>query len=139
MAQKNPCAKTRSKDNPYEVWESRDGWQWRVLKKCQIDDNKPFARWFCLVTTPQLPEGELGDVYVSEVKRNARRVPFGTERCIDSANGSSFVVGQTVSYDAAAPGIGRVIYKVTRVDDNGRAYGVLIENTMREMTAKEAR
>jgi hypothetical protein len=44
---KNLFAKLRKVDNPYEVWATDDGWEWRVLKKYQVDDDKPFARWFC--------------------------------------------------------------------------------------------
>lgn len=69
---KNPCAKSRPKDKPYEVWKSLDEkWQWHVLKKWQVDDDKPYARWFCLVKSPYMPEGELGDVYVKEIKAHA--------------------------------------------------------------------
>ena len=65
---KNECGKTRPKDNPYEVWESADGeWTWNVLKKWQIDDNKSYARWFCFVTSPFCPQGEMGDVYVHDL------------------------------------------------------------------------
>jgi len=71
----NPFAKTRPADNPYEVWESFDGtWTWHVLKKWQIDDDKPYARWYCLVKTPFVPNGEYGDTYVTEIKANARLV-----------------------------------------------------------------
>ena len=71
---KNLCGKTRDKNQPYEIWTSFDGtWVWRVLKKWQADDNKLYARWFCFVTSPFCPEGELGDVYVSEIKQNAIR------------------------------------------------------------------
>jgi hypothetical protein len=71
-AMKNTCAKSRPKERPYEVWKSHDGsWQWHVLKKWQADDTKPYARWFCWVKTPHVPEGELGDVYVHEIKKNA--------------------------------------------------------------------
>jgi hypothetical protein len=66
---KNPCGKTRKVGNPYEVWKSPDGtWKWEVLKKYQVDDNKPFGRWFCFVTSPYCPDGEYGDVYVGDVK-----------------------------------------------------------------------
>ena len=61
----------RSKENPYEVWVGVDqlvGWKWLVLKKWQADDDKPFARWFCLVYSPFVPDGELGDCYVSDIK-----------------------------------------------------------------------
>jgi hypothetical protein len=72
---KNLCAKTRKPDQPYEVWQSFDGtWKWLVLKKWQADDDKPYARWFCKVITPIVPDGEMGDVYVSDIKSSARRV-----------------------------------------------------------------
>jgi hypothetical protein len=71
---KNECAKTRPASDPYEVWVAGD-WEWRVLKKWQADDNKPQARWFCQVITPFTgPSGDLGDVYVSEIKSVALRV-----------------------------------------------------------------
>ena len=73
---KNLCAKMRPASDPYETWVSYDGsWTWLVLKKWQADDNKPYARWFCKVVTPMTgPSGDLGDVYVSEIKANARKV-----------------------------------------------------------------
>ena len=72
---KNECGKTRPKDNPYEVWVSLDGtWTWKVLKKWQADDDKPYARWFCDVVSPFCPDGEMGDVYVTDIKENARKV-----------------------------------------------------------------
>lgn len=73
-AMKNICNKERSANNPYEIWddsESLPGWEWHVLKKWQADDNKPFARWFCLVKSPIVPEGEMGDVYVAAIKEQA--------------------------------------------------------------------
>ncbi len=75
---KNLCAKTRPESDPYETWISADGsWKWLVLKKWQADDNKPYARWFCKVSSPFVPEGELGDVYVSEIWANARQYESG--------------------------------------------------------------
>lgn len=72
----NECAKTRPLDDPYEIWVSFDGsWEWRVLKKWQIDDDKPYGRWFCGVKSPYTHgEHELGDVYVQEIKQSARKV-----------------------------------------------------------------
>lgn len=70
---KNPCAKTVKRENAYEVW-SNGNWTWYVLKKWQVDDNKPFARWFCDVVTPMCPNGEMGDVYVSDIKTCATRI-----------------------------------------------------------------
>ena len=67
---KNQCLKMRDKDNPYEVWTTPDGsWEWRVLKKWQVDDDKPYARYFCAVKSPYtFGRFELGDVYVSDIK-----------------------------------------------------------------------
>lgn len=88
---KNLCAKTVDREHAYEVWQNDrpfmlgdggpDGekfdvgtWTWYVLKKYQADDNKPYARWFCDVVTPIVPDGEMGDVYVTDVKKFARRI-----------------------------------------------------------------
>ena len=68
--------KTVTKENAYEVWQAGD-WTWYVLKKYQKPEKEaenPYARWFCLVETPIVPGGELGDVYVSEIKENATRI-----------------------------------------------------------------
>jgi hypothetical protein len=68
---KNLCGKMRTKDNPYEVWESVDGWQWRVLKKWQTPEQEaknPYARWFCWVSSPFCPHGEMGDTYLSYIR-----------------------------------------------------------------------
>ena len=62
---KNPCLKTRKPGNPYEVWEGC-GIKYEVLKKYQVDDNKPYARWFVNAIGPY---PEMGDMYVAEVKR----------------------------------------------------------------------
>lgn len=67
----NVCKKTRDKATPYEIWEG-GGWIWNVLKKWQAEDDKPFARWFCFVTSPVCPEGEYGDTYVKDIKQNAK-------------------------------------------------------------------
>ncbi len=73
---KNLCGKTRSKDNPYEVWQA-DDWMWFVLKKWQSPEKEAansHARWFCNVVTPMCPQGELGDVYVVDITRRAIRI-----------------------------------------------------------------
>lgn len=71
----NKCAKTVKRENAYEVWQSFDGsWTWYVLKKWQENDARPYARWFCDVVTPICPDGEMGDVYVAEIKSAARRI-----------------------------------------------------------------
>jgi hypothetical protein len=72
---KNLFAKLRKVDNPYEVWATDDGWEWRVLKKYQVDDDKPFARWFCAVKSPNtFGSFDMGDVYVADIKSSARRI-----------------------------------------------------------------
>jgi len=70
---KNLCSKTVKRADAYEVWGTST-WTWYVLKKWQADDNKPYARWFCDVVTPICPDGEMGDVYVKDIKSNARRI-----------------------------------------------------------------
>ena len=74
---KNTQGKRRKADDPYEVWRSLDGtWEWKVLKKYQLPENEaknPYARWHCLVTSPYMPHGELGDTYVRDIKANATR------------------------------------------------------------------
>ena len=79
---KNPCSKTVKRENAYEVWVSTvplfdcpaGSWTWYVLKKYQIDDDKPFARWFCDVVTPIVPDGEMGDTFVSDIKPYAKQI-----------------------------------------------------------------
>ncbi len=75
---KNLCSKTVKRENAYEIWRSADGqWTWYVLKKYQNPETEAkneYARWFCEVVTPFVPEGEKGDVYVKEIKDNAQRI-----------------------------------------------------------------
>lgn len=65
---KNEFAKTRKVNDPYEIYRSNDGWEWRVLKKWQIDDSKPYARWFCAVKSPFTSGYDMGDTYVTDVQ-----------------------------------------------------------------------
>ena len=75
--EKNECSKTRDKSDPYEIW-TNGSWTWNVLKKYQkpsLEAKNPYARWFCLVVTPMTgPLGDMGDVYVSDIKSNAVRI-----------------------------------------------------------------
>ena len=72
---KNLQGKMVTRENAYEVWQTSNGaWTWYVLKKWQADDDKPFARWFCEVVSPYAPNGEKGDVYVSEIKGVAKKI-----------------------------------------------------------------
>ena len=74
----NPCGKMRKPGNPYEVWRSHDGqWEWHVLKKYQSPEREAknlHARWFCLVKSPFCPDGDMGDVYVKDIKQYAMKV-----------------------------------------------------------------
>jgi len=68
---KNTLGKTRPVDKPYLVFTrpTEDGlWTWRVLKSWQGDNAKPYARWFCDVTSPFTGGGsDMGDTYVADV------------------------------------------------------------------------
>jgi hypothetical protein len=76
MASKNLCAKTVTREQAYEVWQSLNGdWTWYVLKKWQSEEKEaanPYARWYCNVVSPMTSErGETGDVYAADIKRSA--------------------------------------------------------------------
>ena len=70
---KNDYLKERDVDHPYEIWTTPDGsWEWRILKKWQVDDDKPYARWLAAVKSPMTYGGyEYGDTYVSDIKSYA--------------------------------------------------------------------
>ena len=65
-------------NKPIEVWQSFDGsWIWEVYKKYQTPANEaknPYARWYCKVYSPYVPEGEIGDTYVADIKKYALKV-----------------------------------------------------------------
>ena len=67
-----------SREDAYEVWENKEaGWTWYVRKKyCspEREEKDKYARWFCEVVSPITPSGELGDVYVRDIKNNAVRI-----------------------------------------------------------------
>lgn len=68
-----PCRKIRNRGHAYEVWEG-NGWRWEVLQKYQTPDGEaanPLARWFVDVYSPIVPNGEMGDTYVREIKQYA--------------------------------------------------------------------
>lgn len=79
---KNPCGKTRKIDDPYEIWKGKVSimgdelnMEWRVLKKWQVDDDKPYARWFCAVQSEATFGGwDYGDTYVADIKRFGVRI-----------------------------------------------------------------
>jgi len=68
--------KTVSVESPHAVFSGfgNANWEWHVLKTYKTPANEakdPYARWFCLVKSPFIPEGELGDVYVCDITYNA--------------------------------------------------------------------
>ena len=68
----NFMGKTRKYDQPYLIFAG-SGFEWRVLKSYQIDNRKPYARWFCAVKGPGTHGGyDLGDTYVAEIVRYGR-------------------------------------------------------------------
>lgn len=73
---KNRASRTRPKDRPYEVWQTRDGsWTWHVLKKYQAPEHEnEYSRWFVFVISPFMPEGEYGDEYAKGIKEQAIKV-----------------------------------------------------------------
>lgn len=89
---KNPCGKTRKVGNPYEVWESSDGWTWKVLKKYSTDDAAPHAWWFCFVTSPMCPDGEYGDVYVCDIYFSTENHTAGRRTFVDRGPSDASVI-----------------------------------------------
>jgi len=88
---KNPAAKTRKVNDPYEIWENvipvfgepPGTWRWHVLKKYQTPEKEignPYARWFTFVTSPIVPSGEYGDTYVKDITSVARLVAVSIKR-----------------------------------------------------------
>lgn len=82
---KNLCGKMVKRADAYEVWESTvemfdcapGTWKWYVLKKYQtpeLEAKNPYARWFCDVVTPIVPDGEMGDTYVKDIVPYAKRI-----------------------------------------------------------------
>jgi len=69
---KNECGKTVTRENAYEIWQTPDkSWTWYILKKYQTPEKEaenPYARWFCDVVTPFVPDGEMGDTYIKDIK-----------------------------------------------------------------------
>jgi hypothetical protein len=74
---KNTQAKMRKIENPYEIWMSPvfGGCEYRVLKKWQADDNKPYARWMVAAKSEATFGGwDMGDEYVENIKAYGRKV-----------------------------------------------------------------
>lgn len=72
----NQFGKTRDIENPYAVYRSPYGWEWRVLKTYKMPKSEakdPYARWFIAATSPHMHNGsfEYGDEYKTTITRNA--------------------------------------------------------------------
>lgn len=64
----NPYNRQRTKDNPYEIWETPDGtWKYYVLRKYKKEVKTDYDYWYCCVVSPMTPRGEYGDVYAKTV------------------------------------------------------------------------
>lgn len=68
------------------------GWTWKVLKTYKAPNSEQrdiYARWFCHVSSPMCPDGELGDVYVSDIVGTAR-IMRSTKEFADAYAGPNF-------------------------------------------------
>ena len=71
MAKPTTAQRIKS-NNPIEIWKNDDGWTWKVWKKYQKNDDKPYARALCTVTSPFTGQrGDMGDCYITDYKNNA--------------------------------------------------------------------
>jgi hypothetical protein len=69
MASKNLMAKSRKPGNAYVVIND-GGWSWEILKMYKSVDASAadgYARAFCFVKSPFVPNGEYGDTYLHEI------------------------------------------------------------------------
>lgn len=75
MATKNVAGKSRNQDNPYAQWtDPLTGWEFKLLKSYQVDNNKEYGRWFMAVKSENtFGTWELGDGYVAEYRRGLNR------------------------------------------------------------------
>lgn len=83
---KNLKAKTVKPEQAYEVYVGGRGtWTWQVLKhyaSSEAEAKDPYARVFCNVISPIVgPQGELGDVYLSEIRGSASLVSKWCPTC----------------------------------------------------------
>lgn len=79
---KNLCNKTRDITALYEIWVGKVNmygeilnFEWRVLKKWQADDYKPYARWYVAAKSEATyGSWEFGDNYASEIMQLGTRI-----------------------------------------------------------------
>ena len=66
---RNVMAKSRKPGNGY-VRVSSDGWTWEILKLYKTVTSSrtdEYSRAFCFVFSPFCPDGEMGDVYLTDI------------------------------------------------------------------------
>lgn len=75
----NPCAKSRPKTDPYEMWDM--GFcHYLILKKWSSPEKEaadPYARWYVYTVGEY---NEYGDMYAADIKRLGRQVQPGSPR-----------------------------------------------------------
>lgn len=72
---KNVAGKTRRLEEPYAQWtDPLTGWEFKLLKSYQADNNKEHGRWFMGVKSEYtFGSFELGDGYTREYKGGIMR------------------------------------------------------------------
>ena len=72
MKKTNPAGKTRKLDNPYASWvDPTTGWEYKLLKSWQADNNKENARWHIAVKSSYtFGSFDMGDEYVKGLRRS---------------------------------------------------------------------
>jgi hypothetical protein len=82
----NPMGKSRKAESPYLILTDPrlPGWEWRVLKAYTMTPDKPYSRWFCVVTSPYTGSyGDMGDTYISDCGPTIEfRDPAVTDECL---------------------------------------------------------
>lgn len=63
---------TVTRDQAHQIWRTPDGsWTWYVLKHnvgVKREQTDPYASVFCDVVSPYMPEGEMGDTFLSDIR-----------------------------------------------------------------------
>jgi hypothetical protein len=134
------CGAKGSSTSDFAVWVcDRCNSRWEALiRQCQIvgaqavlaDDRggEPYDTDAGLRMMDELKELE---VVLAEYRRRVgERLGPNEERLYPTR---PVKLGDTVTYDVAAPGTGCVEYVVTRIDPDGTAYGVKTKDTSREL------
>lgn len=64
---------TVTREQAHQVWQTPDGsWTWYVLKHnvgAKREQTDPYASVFCEVVSPYTPWGEIGDTFISDIRK----------------------------------------------------------------------